>query len=67
MEYLNKFREIQEKMNSEAAQGGNTSSKAELDALKAENEALKAQLAKKDYRIKHLVQSIEELLPSIVE
>jgi len=67
MEYLNKLREIQDKMNSEAAQGGNTSSKAELDALKAENEALKAQLSKKDYRIKHLVQSIEELLPSIVE
>jgi hypothetical protein len=66
-EYLQEFRDIQEQMKREAAEGGDGSSsasnKAELEGLKAENAALKVKLAKKEYRIKHLVQSVEELLP----
>jgi FtsZ-binding cell division protein ZapB len=58
MEMLTKLREIRAVM----MEGGNaTSSSKELEALRAENEALKKTNTKQDYRIRHLVRSVHEL------
>ena len=55
---LEKLRAIRDAMKEE---GGNLSSSAESEALLAENASLKTQLEKKNYRIMHLVQSLQEL------
>ena len=46
-------------MAKEASSGA---SSAELDSVKKENEKLKATIAKQDYRIRHLISGMEELL-----
>ena len=59
-EMLLKLREIREAMITSS--GGNTASSAELDNLKAENEALRVSNGKLKYRVKHLVSNMEQLL-----
>jgi FtsZ-binding cell division protein ZapB len=66
VEFLAQLRQLRDEMmnttttsNSNNNGGGPTSS-VEIEALKAENAALKAQVAKQQYRIKHLVDAMEE-------
>lgn len=56
---LLKLREIRQSVQEGAA---GTASTKELDALKAENEALRKQTTKQEYRIRHLVGTVEELM-----
>lgn len=61
-EFLLKLREIQAALNIE--QGGSLLSAAaskELEALRSENEVLKAKNAKLEYRVKHVVDEMEKL------
>ena len=58
-EMLVTLREIREQMAKEAGSG---TSSAELAELKKENEKLKATIAKQEYRIRHLISGMEELL-----
>lgn len=58
-EMLVTLREIREQMAKEAGSGA---SSAELEELKKENEKLKATIAKQEYRIRHLISGMEELL-----
>jgi len=63
MEMLTKLREIRAEMVVVDGSGsGVATSSSEMEALRAENEALKKINAKHEYRIKHLVRSLEELL-----
>ena len=59
-EMLGTLRAIREQMAKEASSGG--ASSAELKDLKTENEQLKATIIKQDYRIRHLISGMEELL-----
>ncbi|CAB9500193.1 expressed unknown protein [Seminavis robusta] len=63
-EFLAKFQEIREAMVSQSntcgASGGGASSK-EMEAVKAENQALKKRNAKLEYRVKIMLKSMEEL------
>jgi len=63
MKMLETLRTIRESMmkNGGAQQQGASSGK-EFEALKSENAALKKQAEKFEYRIKHLVRSLEEAL-----
>lgn len=65
-EMLTTLRNIQEQMAKEAATtGGGSASSAnatELKEIKAENERLKATIIKQEYRIRHLITGMEELL-----
>mmetsp|Transcript_17701 Transcript_17701/g.30070 ORF Transcript_17701/g.30070 Transcript_17701/m.30070 type:complete len:143 (-) Transcript_17701:171-599(-) len=61
MECLTKLRDIRAAVAKEG-EGASTVSSKELDALRAENEALKKTTAKQAYRIEHLVGHMEELL-----
>jgi len=55
-EMLKKLRSIREELaNSES----NSASTKELEALRKENEDLKKQLSKSEYRIMHLVKNLE--------
>ena len=58
-EYLEKVRKIRQSMveGSSAA-----ASSKEFDTLRAENESLKKENLKQEYRIQHLVQVVEDLL-----
>jgi hypothetical protein len=58
MDMLTKLREIRQAMEHS---GGSASSK-EMEALRQENAALKHKVAKQEYRIKHLVDAVEELI-----
>lgn len=59
VEFLSTLRGIREEMAKEASSGA---SSVELDSVKKENEKLKATIAKQDYRIRHLISGMEELL-----
>jgi hypothetical protein len=59
-EMLATLRDIREQMAKEASLGG--ASSTELKDLKAENGALKATITKQEYRIRHLISGMEELL-----
>jgi len=61
-ECLVKLREIKAAIEAERNGGGATVQSAELDALKAENEALKKANAKLEYRVNHVVSNLEALL-----
>lgn len=61
-EMLATLRGIKEQMAKEAREGGGGASSAELKDLKAENEKLKATVAKQEYRIRHLISGMEDLL-----
>jgi len=58
-EMLETLRDIREQMAKEAGSGA---SSAELEDLTKENEKLKATVAKQEYRIRHLISGMEELL-----
>jgi len=58
MEMLEKLRAIRSQLSS----GEHTVGSKEIQALQAENAALKKINAKQAYRIEHLVRSVEELL-----
>lgn len=58
MDMLAKLREIRQAME----QSGGSASPKEMEALRQENAALKQKVAKQDYRIKHLVNAVEELI-----
>ena len=55
------LRGIKEQMAAEAASGSGASS-AEVTDLKTENAKLKATVAKQEYRIRHLIAGMEDLL-----
>lgn len=59
MEHLEQLRKIRKAM---AESSGDTASAKELEALQAENAALKRQTTKQNYRIHHLVSTVEDLL-----
>ncbi|KAG7354218.1 hypothetical protein IV203_003574 [Nitzschia inconspicua] len=59
-EFLLQLKEIKETMAKEQSSGG--ASSEEVKALKDENELLKAKLAKSEYRVRHLIEGMEELL-----
>ena len=59
-EFLKTLEEIKATMAQEAASGG--ASSEEMEALKKENQALKAKLAKNEYRIRHLIEGMETML-----
>ena len=59
-EMLVTLREIREQMVKDAGMG--SASSAEMDELKKENEKLKATIAKQEYRIRHLIVGMEDLL-----
>jgi hypothetical protein len=65
IEFLTTLRQIKsqiddEKMNAAGGAGaGGGGGTAEIDTLKAENIALKAQVAKQEYRIRHLIEAME--------
>lgn len=62
--FLQQLREIKETMANEAAAAGGSGGKSstEVKNLEEENKKLKAQIAKMEYRIKHLVSGMEEFL-----
>lgn len=60
MKMLETLRTIRESMKNGGDQQG--ASGKEFEALKSENAALKKQAGKYEYRIKHLVRSLEEAL-----
>lgn len=53
------LRDIREQMAKEAGSGA---SSAEMEEVKKENEKLKATIAKQEYRIRHLISGMEDLL-----
>jgi predicted nucleic acid-binding Zn-ribbon protein len=57
-EFLAKLQEIRETIVKDA---GGTSSSKDMQALKEENDALKKRNAKLEYRVQHLVKTMEEL------
>jgi septal ring factor EnvC (AmiA/AmiB activator) len=59
-EFLAQLKEIKETMAKEQASGGASSD--EVKALKEENALLKAKLAKNEYRVRHLIEGMEEPL-----
>lgn len=64
-EYLEKLREIRAAIVNE--KGGNVTSAAtakELEALRAENKELKQKNKKLEYRVNHVVKSMESLYPT---
>lgn len=58
-EMLATLREIKEQMAKEAGSGA---SSAAMEDLKKENEKLKATVAKQEYRVRHLISGMEDLL-----
>eukprot|EP00527_Entomoneis_sp_CCMP2396_P007799 CAMPEP_0198144592 /NCGR_PEP_ID=MMETSP1443-20131203/16766_1 /TAXON_ID=186043 /ORGANISM="Entomoneis sp., Strain CCMP2396" /LENGTH=96 /DNA_ID=CAMNT_0043808005 /DNA_START=111 /DNA_END=401 /DNA_ORIENTATION=- len=58
-DFLVQLREIRAAL---AKQDGNVASTKEVEELKKENVKLKAQMGKMDYRISHMVSSMETLL-----
>eukprot|EP00934_Nitzschia_sp_Nitz4_P007247 Nitzschia sp. Nitz4//scaffold13_size275219//194047//194784//NITZ4_000896-RA/size275219-snap-gene-0.58-mRNA-1//-1//CDS//3329536080//7237//frame0 len=60
-EMLNTLREIREQMAKEAASGA-TASSGEVTELKQENARLQALVAKQEYRIRHLISNMEEMM-----
>lgn len=67
VEFLAQLKEIKDTISKEQWQqqgggGGGASSSEELTSLKQENELLKAKLAKNEYRVRHLIAGMEELL-----
>lgn len=60
MEMLSKLRDIRATMLI-SSQNNNVTSSKELEALKMENQKLKAQNTKQAYRVEHLVRSVQEL------
>jgi hypothetical protein len=58
-EMLVTLRDIREQMAKEAGSGA---SSAELEEVKKENAHLKATIAKQEYRIRHLISGMEDLL-----
>jgi hypothetical protein len=71
VEFLAQLKEIKDTMAKELLQqgggSGGTSSSEELTALKQENELLKAKLGKTEYRVRHLIAGMEELLTTKAE
>jgi formylmethanofuran dehydrogenase subunit E-like metal-binding protein len=61
MELLRNLRDIRHAMM-ESSQGTASSSSVEMEALKAENAALKQKMAKQEYRIQHLANAVEDLV-----
>lgn len=61
-EFLAQLREIKEAVAEERKQGGGGASSEEVKSLKQENELLKAKLAKSEYRVRHLIAGMEDLL-----
>ena len=62
-EFLLKLREIRE----EVAKGSGGSDTKELAALQKENEELRKRNAKLEYRVRHLVASVNQLYPNAEE
>lgn len=60
-EHLEILRKIKAAILAGQGASGNTSSSKELENLKKENEELKKKNAKLEYRVKHMVSSMEEL------
>ena len=60
-EFLTKLQDIRTTMDQEKAAGGTAVSSKELQDLKTENEALKKENARLQYRVGHLVKNMEEL------
>jgi cell division protein FtsB len=56
-EFLLKLREIKSQLESEGVSNANTK---EMETLRAENEELKRKNAKLEYRVEHLVASLEK-------
>eukprot|EP00536_Pseudo-nitzschia_multiseries_P000570 jgi/Psemu1/300185/fgenesh1_kg.7_\ len=64
-EFLTTLRDMKASILKDEQEGANSgASSAEVDALRAENERLKAQLVKQAYRINHLVIGMETFLES---
>ena len=64
-EFLATLRDIKASMLKDEQDGKNNgASSAELDALRDENERLKAKVTKQAYRIAHLVSGMEKMLES---
>ena len=59
-EFLTKLQDIREAMMVQGNGGGGASSK-EMQALQAENEALKKLNAKLDYRVRHMLKTMNDL------
>mmetsp|Transcript_19888 Transcript_19888/g.28282 ORF Transcript_19888/g.28282 Transcript_19888/m.28282 type:complete len:102 (-) Transcript_19888:140-445(-) len=64
MELLEKLKAIRDAMKADVS-GSISGSSVEMEALRAENASLKAQIEKKNYRILHLVKSIKEITGQI--
>jgi hypothetical protein len=64
MEFLTTLREIREAMAKEGGGGSSSggANAAELSSLQKENEKLKATIAKQEYRIRHLISGMEDLM-----
>ena len=60
MEHLEQLRAIRVAM----LEGGTSTSSKELDTLRAENELLKQKHRKQEYRIQHLIATVDGLLAS---
>jgi hypothetical protein len=69
VEFLAQLTEIKDVMAKEQLQkgSGGVSSSEEWTVLKQENELLKAKLAKNEYRVRHLIAGMEELLTAKAE
>ena len=62
-EFLLTLRAIKEEVAAERESGGgNGLSSAQLASLQEENASLKARIAKQEYRIRHLIAGMEEML-----
>lgn len=67
VEFLDQLKEIKESMAKEQQEksdsgGGSGASSEKVKALQEENQTLKAKLAKNEYRVRHLIEGMEELL-----
>jgi hypothetical protein len=68
VEFLDQLKKIKETMAKEqqkqsgSGTGGSGASSEEVKALQEENQTLKARLAKNEYRVRHLIEGMEELL-----
>lgn len=60
-EFLAKLQEIRETMVKDGTGGGGTTSSKDQQALVEENNALKKRNAKLEYRVQHILKSMEEL------
>jgi uncharacterized coiled-coil DUF342 family protein len=58
-EFLIKFREIREALQRDGS--STTANSKEMEALRAENELLKKKNEKLEYRVAHLVESMEQI------